>query len=108
MNDAARQFEFVEIGQLRLAALNDAQQLFARQHTVVVMDLQRTNTRREVDDAGELLRFEPLHQCMRSQAKTEIEYGIAELNQQIFIAGSTTDRAFRGMDHRRVDRCRLR
>ena len=64
----------------------------------VVVHLQRTNAGREVDDAGQGVRLQPLHQRVDAKAQRNIQHQRAIFDQQIAVAGRT-------VGHRNLLRC---
>ncbi len=62
------------------------EQLRARQHAGIVVDLQRANARGEIDDARRLLTLQPLEQRLHAKAKVEVEHRLAVFDEQIAVA----------------------
>ncbi len=84
----------------------------ARQPSRIVVHLQRTDARRQVDDAGVGLRIAPglqrLHQHMRAHAQGQVQLQRPVLDQQVGVAGLAIDhlRLFAARRPSRDDRIR--
>src|SRR4051812_43244516 len=63
------------------------EQLALRDDATVVMNLKRANARRQFQYAFDVLRLQPLHECVHAKAQLEVEYEIAVFDQKIFVTG---------------------
>ena len=85
------------VAELVFDRLERGDQVVERQRARVVVDLQRADAGRQVDDAGEACRrlSTRLHQRVRAEAQREIEDDRPVLDQEIGVAGAAVDDARR-------------
>jgi hypothetical protein len=68
MHDPARHLDVANVPHCIFDGGEFGEQLLQRQHAAVVVDLQRPDTWRKIDDAAELARFEARHQHVGPEA----------------------------------------
>src|SRR6185369_8457610 len=86
MDDARRHLHLFNRRQIGLRVDDELEQPLERDDAAIEMYLQRANARREIDDAVDRGRLEPLHQRVGAKAQVEIEHQWAVLDEQILIA----------------------
>ena len=86
MHDARGDLDLIDGRKLGLGPLQNRAQPGQRQPPRVVVNLQRADAGREVDDAGKLVALEPLHERVRAEAQREVEHERAVFDQQILVA----------------------
>ena len=62
------------------------QQHRQRQLARAIVDLQRADAGRQVDDAIDILRLQGLHEGVRPEARDEVQFGRAHFEQQMGVA----------------------
>ena len=87
MHDTARDGDVVEAGQRALALVERRHQLLAAQHAAVVVDLQRPDSWRDVDDAAQPALAEQLLERVNPYAQVEAQLVRPRLDEQIAVAG---------------------
>ena len=81
-----REGEVVERREPLLGVDQRLDQPCLRQHAAVVVQLERADARRDVDDAGQRHRRDLEHQRVDAQAQVEIEHDRAVLDEQVLVA----------------------
>ena len=86
MHDAAGDDDVLGRRETGLNLLQKPQQPEAGQSGAVVMDLQRADAGRQVDDAGEARRDHRFHQQMHAEPQRNVEAHRAIFDEQIVVA----------------------
>ena len=115
MDDARRHLHVLDARQLRLGRDQRVHQLLQRQHPAVVVDVQRADAGREVDDAGQRVLLQVGHQGVDAEAQVQVEHQRAVLDEQVLVAvlavgdgdlpGDSGMRCSTGVSDRRAGRC---
>ena len=92
MDGACRQRCVLEIRHCAFTRFEARDQFFTREHATVVVNLQRADARRDVDDAAQVLLAKHALELMYAKPEVELEYIGANLDEQITIAGGPIDR----------------
>ena len=91
MNRARRQSRVLEIRHCAFTRFKARDQLFTTEHATVIVNLQRTDAGRDVDDAAQVLMSKHPLELMNTKTEVEIENIAANLDEQITIAGGPID-----------------
>src|SRR5215468_10521147 len=101
MNGARGRGRVGGIGHRALARFEAGNKFFPRKQTAVVVNLQRADTWRDIDDAAQALLAQRALELMHTKAKGEVEKIWADLDEQVSIAGRAIDDIFTLMQDRR-------
>ena len=97
MDDPAWQNDFLRRRQGCLYLLENRQQLAALKRCAVIMDLERTDARCQVDQSRQPSRLESLIKQLDAQAERNVECHRAVFDQDIIITGATIDDGHRAI-----------
>lgn len=92
MHDARRHLQLLGGAHGVPFAGDDAEQIGQRQLLGLVVHLQRTNARGEVDHTVQGFAIQRLHQRVGTEAQDQIEFGRADFQQQMRVARNPPDK----------------
>ena len=97
MDDAGWNREVVErAAESASARSSESEQPWRVTVSGVVVDLQRADAGREIDDAGGFFALEPLQQRLDAEAQIEVENRLAVFDEQVAVAGCAADDVLAG------------
>src|SRR5579871_6588291 len=91
MNSPGRQRQVLQITKHSLAGLKTRDQFVAAQNPGIVMNLQRANTRRDIDDPGKVLLPQKSFELMYPETQIQIQNIRTNFDKEIPISGGAID-----------------
>jgi hypothetical protein len=88
VHDPRRHFDLLERRQRQDALADLLPQVAAPDHRRIEVHLQRTDSRRQIDDPREFLLLQPFVNHMRLEAQLEVEVMRTEFDQDVAVAGA--------------------